>query len=204
VRAPNVGALNDFSHGRCAKIRRTLFLRRLVAMITDPQALSRTADSRGRGLILDRSTVRFLASASVLIVAGGAVAAVNSAAPFGHGSWLAAYLVLVGGVSQGVLGAGRLALHAPPLTCARSRAQLALWNVGSLAVPAGVLRDAPMLVTAGSVALLCALALFAADARGLRRQVRGRAVAYLAIVVGLAMSVVIGSALADAAPGAWL
>jgi hypothetical protein len=173
-------------------------------MITDPQALSRTADSRERGLILDRSTVRFLASASVLIVAGGAVAAVNSAAPFGHGSWLAAYLVLVGGVSQVVLGAGRLALHAPPLTRGLPPAQLALWNIGSLAVPAGVLGDAPMLVTAGSAALLCALALFAAEARGLRREVRGRAVVYLAIVVALAMSVVIGSALADAAPGAWL
>ena len=181
-----------------------LFLRRLVAMITDPHALRRTADSRGRGLILDRSTVMFLASASVLIVAGGAVAAVNSAAPFGHGSWLAAYLVLVGGVSQGVLAAGRLALHAPPLTRALPPAQLALWNIGSLAVPAGVLGDAPTLVTAGSVALLWALALFAAEARGRRREVRGRAVVYLAFVIGLAVSVVIGSALADAAPGVWL
>ena len=95
-------------------------------MSTDPQTLRRTTDSRGRELILDRSTVMFLTSASVLIVAGGAVAAVNSAAPFGHGSWLAAYLVLVGGVSQGVLGAGRLALQAPPFTRARPPAQLAL------------------------------------------------------------------------------
>jgi hypothetical protein len=146
----------------------------------------------------------FLACASVLIVAGGAVAAVNSAAPFGHGSWLAAYLVLVGGVAQGILGAGRLALQAPAPGRARPRAQLALWNIGSLAVPAGVLSDAPMLVTAGSVALLWALALFAAQARGRRREVRGRVVVYLAIVVGLAVSVVIGSALADAAPGGWL
>ena len=173
-------------------------------MRTDRQTLPRSSDSRGRELILDRSTVMFLTSASVVIVAGGAVAAVNSAAPFGHGSWLAAFLVLVGGVSQGVLGAGRLALQAPPLSRARPPAQLALWNVGSLAVPGGVLWDAPMLVTAGSVALLCALALFAADARERGRAVRGRAVVYLAIVVGLAVSIVIGSALADAAPGAWL
>ena len=173
-----------------------------VQMLTRPSASP--ASARGRVLLLDQSTGVFLACAAVLIVAGGAVAAVNSAAPFAHGSWLAAYLVLVGGVSQGVLGAGRLALHAPPLTRARSRAQLALWNVGSLAVPAGVLGDAPALVTAGSVALLCALALFAAEARGVRRELRGRAVVYLAIVVGLAVSVVIGSALADAAPGAWL
>jgi hypothetical protein len=199
-----VGGRTNFSHRRCAKIRRTSSSDDWFAMMTDPQALRRTADARGRGFILDRSTVMFLASASVLVVAGGAVAAVNSAASFGHGSWLAAYLVLVGGVSQGVLGAGRLALQAPPLACARAPAQLALWNVGSLAVPAGVLSDGPMLVTAGSLALLCALALFAAEARGRRREVRGRAAVYLAIVAGLAVSVVIGSVLADAAPGAWL
>jgi hypothetical protein len=180
-------------------------------MITDPQALvspSEPPASAGpRGLILDRSTSAFLASSGVLIVAGGAVAAVNSAAPFGHGSWLAAYLVLVGGVSQVVLGAGRLALRAPRPTPALLRAQLVLWNLGSLAVPAGVLADAPTLVTVGSVALLCALALFAAGAAGasgVRREARVRAVVYLTIVVGLAASVVVGSALAGAVPGAWL
>jgi hypothetical protein len=177
-------------------------------LITDPQApVSRPeppASAGGRALTLDRPVGAFLASASALIVGGGAVASVNSAAPFAHGSWLAAYLVLVGGVSQVVLGAGRLALRAPRPTPARLRTQLVLWNLGSLAVPAGVLSDAPTLVTVGSVALLWALALFAAEASGVRREVRGRAVVYLAIVVGLAASVAVGSALAGAVPGAWL
>jgi hypothetical protein len=207
--AGNVACIERGAAARRGSLNRYVTVRKACGrptdcMITDPDALRPTTDSHERGLSLDRSTVMFLASASVLIVAGGAVAAVNSATPFGHGSWLAAYLVLVGGVSQGILGAGRLALHAPPLTRAVPAAQLALWNIGSLAVPAGVLGDAPTLVTAGSVALLSALALFAAEARGRRRDVRGRALAYLAIVVGLAVSVVIGSALADAAPGAWL
>jgi hypothetical protein len=153
---------------------------------------------------VDRSAGAFLASAGVLIVAGGVVAAVNSAAPFGHGSWLAAYLVLVGGVAQVVLVTGPLALSAKRPTSSVRRAQLVLWNLGSLVVPSGVLADAPALVSIGSVALLCALALFAAGARGLGRDVRGRAVVYLALVVGLAVSVVVGSALADAAPGAWM
>jgi hypothetical protein len=100
--------------------------------------------------------------------------------------------------------AGRLALRAPRPTPALLRAQLVLWNLGSLTVPAGVLVDAPTLVTVGSVALLWALALFAAGASGVRREVRVRAVVYLAIVVGLAASVVVGSALAGAVPGAWL
>jgi hypothetical protein len=177
-------------------------------LITDPQALvarpEPQACARGRGLVLDRSTCTFLGSAGVFIVAGGSVAAVNSAAPFGHGSWLAAYLVLVGGASQVMLAAGRPALHAPRPSPALLRTQLVLWNLGSVAVPTGVLADGSALVTVGSVALLWALALFATGASGARREVRGRALAYLAIVVGLAVSVVVGSALADAIPGAWL
>jgi hypothetical protein len=174
-------------------------------LITDSQALVRRPDpppsAGGRGLTLDRSVGPFLASASVLIVGGGAVAAVNSAAPFARGSWLAAYLVLVGGVSQVVLGGGRIAVRAPRPTRARRRVQLVLWNLGSLAVPAGVLADAPMLVTVGSIALLWALALFASGASEGRRDLR--AAVYLAIIAALAASVVVGSALAYAAPGAW-
>jgi hypothetical protein len=155
-------------------------------------------------VIVDRSTARFLACAAVLIVAGGAVAAVDSAAPFGHGSWLAAYLVLVGGVSQIVLSTGQVALGTPRVTRAVSPAQLLLWNLGSLAVPAGVLADWALLVTLGSIALLGALALFVIGAGGMRPNARGRSVVYLAIVVGLAASVVVGTALADAVPGVWL
>ena len=59
-------------------------------MITDPQALAHpsepSASIRGPGLILDRSTVVFLACAGVLIVAGNAVTAVNNATPFNHSS----------------------------------------------------------------------------------------------------------------------
>ena len=130
------------------------------------------------------------------------MAAVNSAAPFAHGSWLAAYLVLVAGVSQVLLGVGRLALlvREPPQRL--TRAQLLLWNAGSVAVPAGVLGDAAPLVTLGSVALLAALACFAAGVRGV--PLRTGAVGYHALIVGLAASVIVGSALADAAPGNWL
>jgi hypothetical protein len=178
------------------------------AMIADRQVLVSHSEAptsdRGRVLTLDNWTGGFLASAGVLIVAGGGVAAVNSAAPFGHGSWLAAYLVLVGGVSQIVLRTGQLALGAPWRTRAVPPTQLVLWNLGSLAVPAGVLADVSLLVTAGSVALLAALALFAVGAGGMRRDARARSALYLAIVVGLAVSVVVGSALADAAPGVWL
>ncbi len=141
----------------------------------------------------------FAALGWAMVVAGGIVAAVNSAAPFAHGSWLAAYLVLVGGAAQIALGSGAAALArsapARPL-------RLVLWNVGSVAVPAGVLSDQAALVTLGSVALLAALAGFALAVRGAPRG--GTLLLYHAGIVGLAASVIVGSALADAAPGAWL
>lgn len=151
-----------------------------------------------------RSTIAFVVCGGSLIVAGGVVAAVNSAAPFAHGSWLAAYLVLVGGTAQILLAGGRAALVSGADRPGGLRLRLLLWNFGSLAVPAGVLADTAGWVTAGSVALLLALALFAqAGLTAGRARRRGR-IAYLALVVGLAASVVVGSALADAAPGVWL
>lgn len=170
-------------------------------MTADPVAAPESSPlARDRALTLDRTTGAFVACAGVLIVSGGAVAAVNSAAPFDRGSWLAAYLVLVGGVSQIVLGVGRAALPAPR----PARAPLALWNLGSLVVPAGVLADLAPMVTVGSVALLAGLVLFARGLTPPRRDARGLAALYLAFILGLAVSVIVGSAIAHAAPGAWL
>jgi hypothetical protein len=143
---------------------------------------------------IDPAGTPFVAAAGVLIVAGGLVAAVNSAAPFAHGSWLAAYLVLVGGVSQVLLGVGGVALRA---TSGAGRLELALWNAGTLVVAFGVLVDASAIVALGSAALLIALARFgAATARGAPLRWR---LAYQALIVALASSVLVGCALAIAA-----
>ena len=143
-------------------------------------------------------TAAFAAAGAAMVVAGGIVAAINSPAPFAHGSWLAAYLVLVAGAAQIGLGAGRAALPLPACGSRAARAELWLWNAGNVAVVAGVFLDAPAIVVAGSVALLAALASFAAGTRGARSL--GVAVYRLAIVV-LATSVFVGCALAGAAPG---
>ena len=144
----------------------------------------------------------FVAVGGILVIAGGLVAAVNSAAPFAHGSWLAAYLVLVAGVAQIVLGVAAVALAPAGQSARLAPAHLLFWNVGSIAVPAGVLVTERLLVAVGSISLLAALATFTASVR--RASPGPRRVGYQLLVAALAISVLVGCTLGDAAPAAWL
>jgi hypothetical protein len=135
--------------------------------------------------------------AALLIVAGGLVAAVNSASPFAHGSWLAAYLVLVGGAAQLALAAGPLLLPAPRHSAALRRAQLVAWNAGAGVVAVGVLVDSFAVVVVGSAGVLVALACFVVAAGPSRPGAQVRVVAYRTVIAVLGVSVVIGCLLAS-------
>lgn len=143
----------------------------------------------------------FAAVAGLMIVAGGLVAAVNSPAPFEHGSWLAAYLVLVGGVSQLALGAGPLILPAPRRSTRLAHAQLGLWNAGTATVAVGVFTDLGAIVLLGSAIVLVALGCFAIGGGHGWPGAHGRVVLYRLLIGVLAISVLVGSVLADATPG---
>lgn len=54
----------------------------------------------------------FVAGSAAFGVAGMAIAVTNAAVPFSRGWWLVAYLILVGALSQLLLGVGQLALAA--------------------------------------------------------------------------------------------
>jgi hypothetical protein len=119
------------------------------------------------------------------------------------------YLTLVGGLSQLLLGSGLIALAkrsaARASGATATRAQLLLWNTGTVAVAVADVGDVPAGVLAGSVALYGALALFGI---GLRRVsvTAGRPSSfwfrgYVLLLVFLAACVVIGAALAGALPG---
>lgn len=150
----------------------------------------------------DRELIACAGTSAALIIAGGLVAAVNSAAPFAHGSWLAAYLVLVGGVAQLALGVGPLLLPAPWSSGPLVRAQLLLWNAGTGLVAVGVLTDVTAVVIGGSVVVLGALACFARNAGPAREPGRGRVLAYRVVIAVLAISVITGIALSAAgSPG---
>ena len=136
-------------------------------------------------------------------------AALNTAAPFEHGWWLVAYLSLVGGIAQMLLGTGQYVLaertraRKPPEAVLLT--ELALWSSGTIAVAAGELAGTSTVLLLGSAALLFDLTLFAGGLRRLHNGAAAPAVvwegAYAALLLFLAVSVLVGSSLAGALPG---
>ncbi len=147
-----------------------------------------------------------------LVAAAGGAAGLGAvvarlAADFEHGVWLIAYLLLVGALAPALLAAGERRLLAAPPADRGARRLAGLWLAGVVAVPAGVLGDARLLVCAGAACLIAALALLAARAfagrapaaAGRRRLELG---AHAALLVAIALSTGIGVALAWGQP--WL
>lgn len=89
----------------------------------------------------------------VFVLLGGAVAAVTSPLGIEKGSWLAAYLVLVGGVP--VYLVGQFIAH---WSAGRGGWALLIgWNLGNAAVIVGSLLSLPLLVDVGGIVLLIPL-----------------------------------------------
>ena len=146
----------------------------------------------------------FVVCAVLFLVAAAIVAVINARTPFAHGWWLVAYLGLVGGVSQLLLGPGLIAIaagggtHAPALR--HGIGEFVLWNAGTVIVAAADLATAPGGVLVGSVMLFGALALFARDllkvnskSRPWKRVWCGL---YAVLLVFLAASTVVGTVIA--------
>lgn len=136
------------------------------------------------------------------IVAGGLVAAVTGPLELAHGSWLAAYLVLVGGLAQIALGWVPSVL-ARPAAGRSAWVLVAAWNLGNALVIVGTLAGVPVGVDAGSVLLLLALVLAVRGLLGARRSgpdpgtvPRLLLPAYLGLLILLALSIPVGIALA--------
>jgi len=150
-----------------------------------------------RGTIGSGRPIRVVA----LIGAAAAVVAVvlRIAAPFDHGIWLIAYLVLVGALAPWLIALGEERLGAAPDR--RTAPEAAAWLAGVIAVPAGVLADARVLVVVGGIALLAALASIA------RRAIDAGAAApalaaHGAVIAFMAASTLVGIGLAWDKP--WL
>ena len=129
------------------------------------------------------------------IVAGGVVAAVTRPIGFELGSWLAAFLVLVGGVAQIALGAGQAWMAGTPPRPATVAIETVAWNLGIVATIVGSIASAPIVTAAGAVAVVAGLVLFlrgVQDATG----PRGPRLLYRGVIVVVLISTPIGLVLA--------
>jgi hypothetical protein len=141
-----------------------------------------------------RSAAVFTAGA-VSVVAGGLAAAVTGPTGWDHGSWVAAFLVLVAGVTQIGLGAGQALLASKPTSIVFTATWCSLWNGGCLLVIVGTLLASPVVVSCGGGLMAVGLVMSTHAARGPSRwPVVG--LVYRAILVVVAVSVPIGVALA--------
>ena len=139
-----------------------------------------------------RRVVPLLAAGAAGIVGGGIAAAVTGPTDWQRGSWVAAYLVLVVGVGQIVLGAGQgyLAVAAPPRRAVT--VEWLLYNASAVLVIVGTLTHHPLVVAAGSVVLLAALVMFAIAVPLSAERHRLGALLYRAVLVILIVSTPVG------------
>ena len=137
------------------------------------------------------------------IVLGGLVAAVTGPLGLAHGSWLAAYLVLVGGVAQWAMGQARFR-RPDVMQSRRGWAQFGCWNVGNVLVIGATLAGEPLAVDLGSALLVIALAFaFRATRPGAGTAARPATgvvsplvdLAYRTLLLVLAVSIPVGMAL---------
>jgi len=143
-----------------------------------------------------RALLPFLIPAAVATIAGGLVAAVASAAPFDHGAWIAAYLVLVNGVALAGLAGVTAALGAEArLESTTAYAVLALFHVANTGVIVGTVTSTPSMVVAGAV-ILAAVFVWFASIIPRSATPRWLALADRGLLVFLAASAVVGCVLA--------
>ncbi len=115
----------------------------------------------------------FLFVGSLCVVAGGLVAALTGPLDLESGSWLAAYLVLVGGVAQIALGFGQVSISRVSPGDNLVRRELLTWNVANALVVAGSLSGSALLTSVGGLILAVALWLFLMGVREVRGSAPG-------------------------------
>ena len=134
-----------------------------------------------------------LGAASVIV--GGLVAAVTSPLHLAHGSWAAAYLVLVNGVAQIALGTSQAALAGTP-TRATVIGEVAAWNAGSALVIGGTVMRLPLIVDVGGLLLVIALVMLIATVRGKTAGPQWALWTYRLLLVIVLVSIPVGLVLA--------
>lgn len=173
------------------------------AIAEPPPDMAPTAAADLAARVVDRWPAGrpFVVIGSTSVVIGGLVAAVARPAGFELGSWLAAFLVLVGGVAQIALGAGQ-GWMAPEAPSRRTVfAEAVMWNLALMATITGTLAASPAITTIGGILLVVALTGFFRAVAGGGAVARWPWLAYRAVIVVVVISTPIGLALAWAQHG---
>lgn len=132
---------------------------------------------------------------AVAVILGGLVAAVTGPLELSRGSWAAAYLVLVAGAAQVMMGSARRDWPRAGADAAGWR-QFALWNLGNLAVIGGTVGDSTIIVFTGSALLVAALILaLLATLRLPSPPPQVLLIAYRIVLLMLAVSIPVGMVL---------
>ena len=143
-----------------------------------------------------QTAVPFVLVASLALVGAGLISAAAAFSPSYHASWAVAYLVLVVGVSQLVLGLGQALLAPEPPTARTVRFEWASYNLGNAGILLGTLANRQLLTVVGSILLAIALVLLYSQARGTTRA--GWPVhAYRALLAILFISIPVGLLVAE-------
>lgn len=135
------------------------------------------------------------------VVLGGLMAAVTGPLALAKGSWLAAYLVLVGGVAQYAMGRARTWNQHGNRSASWGWVQIAAWNLGNVAVMGGTLFGQTLLVDLGSALLVVALVVALRSDRNLSGRSHRSAAgpvfgwAYRILLAVLAVSIPVGMVL---------
>lgn len=108
----------------------------------------------------------FLATALAAILAGGMVSAAMAHAPARPMMWMVAYLVLVVGVAQGVLGFGQALLPARLPSLRWRVGEWVLFNAGNAGVIVGTLLVSTWLTVVGTALFIASLVAFLIGVRG--------------------------------------
>ncbi len=121
--------------------------------------MSSASGITGRGTHL-RLALPFFVVAAIAIVAAGFLAAALTQQPMRQGIWLVAFLILVVGVAQVLLGAGRVWLSGKAVTRQGMLVECLVYNLANAMVIGGALSSWVALVLAGTVLFVLLLLRF--------------------------------------------
>ena len=133
--------------------------------------------------------------AALAVAASGAVSAASAFAPSYLASWAAAYLALVVGFAQAVIGAARVLVPARPPSRATAVSEAFAFDAAGVAVLAGTVLGRPAVTTAGAALLSIVLFVWARAERHSVQRGPWRW-AFRVMVSVLAVSVPVGVVLA--------